>query len=130
MRAVHRMALAALLCLVVPYATAAEMDIRERLARLAYDVQAGEDISAIKRLQRSYGYYLDKGLWTDLAEFFTEDAVANYPAGVFVGKASIGEHLYRNVGSVPIGQVGHRLVSRVLIGAGDADRGRARRRRS
>jgi hypothetical protein len=100
------MALAALLCLVVPYATAAEMDIRERLARLAYDVQAGEDISAIKRLQRSYGYYLDKGLWTDLAEYFTDDAVANYPAGVFIGKASIREHLYRNVGNVPVGQVG------------------------
>ncbi|HXC60079.1 MAG TPA: nuclear transport factor 2 family protein [Steroidobacteraceae bacterium] len=102
--------MASLLCLTAPHLGAAEVkadaDLRERLARLAYDVQAGEDISAIKRLQRSYGYYLDKGLWTDLAEYFTEDAVANYPAGVFVGKASIREHLYRNVGSVPIGQVG------------------------
>lgn len=106
MRAVHRIALAGLLCLVVPYVTAADMDLRERLARLAYDVQSAEDLSAIKRLQRSYGYYLDKGLWTDLAEYFTDDAVANYPAGVFIGKASIREHLYRNVGNVPVGQVG------------------------
>ena len=44
--------LAGLLCLLAPGARAADMDIRERLARLAYDVQAGEDISAIKRLQR------------------------------------------------------------------------------
>jgi len=106
MRAAHRIALAGLLCLVVPYVAAADMDIRERLARLAYDVQSAEDISAIKRLQRSYGYYVDKGLWTDLAEYFTDDAVANYPAGVFIGKASIREHLYRNVGNVPVGQVG------------------------
>jgi acetyl esterase/lipase len=79
---------------------------RERLARLAAEVQAAEDLSAIKRLQRTYGYYLDKGMWTDLAEYFTDDAVANYPAGVFVGKESIRTHLYRNVGNVPMGQVG------------------------
>ena len=78
----------------------------ERLARLAFEVQAAEDVAAIKRLQRSYGYYLDKGMWTDLAEYFTDDAEANYPAGVFIGKASIREHLYRNVGNVPIGTVG------------------------
>jgi SnoaL-like domain len=106
LRAGFRVLLAGLLCLLAPGGRAADMDIRERLARLAYDVQAAEDISAIKRLQRSYGYYLDKGLWTDLAEYFTEDAVANYPAGVFIGKASIREHLYRNVGNVPMGQVG------------------------
>jgi hypothetical protein len=106
MRAVHHLVLAGLLCLVLPQATAADMDLRERLARLAYDVQSAEDISAIKRLQRSYGYYVDKGLWKDVAEFFTDDAVANYPAGTFIGKASIREHLYRNVGNVPVGQVG------------------------
>ena len=106
MRAVHPLVLAGLLCLVLPHATAADMDLRERLARLAYDVQAAEDISAIKRLQRSYGYYVDKGLWKDVAELFTDDAVASYPAGTFIGKASIREHLYRNVGNVPVGQVG------------------------
>jgi len=106
MRAAHRVVLASLLCLVMPYVAAADMDTRERLARLAYDVQAGEDISAIKRLQRSYGYYVDKGLWADLAEYFTDDAVANYPAGTFIGKPSIREHLFRNVGNVPVGQVG------------------------
>jgi acetyl esterase/lipase len=106
MRAVRGIAVATVLYLVAGFAVAADTDLRERLARLAYDVQAAEDVSAIKRLQRSYGYYVDKGLWTDLAEFFTDDAVANYPAGVFIGKASIREHLYRNVGNVPVGQVG------------------------
>lgn len=77
-----------------------------RVARLAAEVQAAEDLRAIKRLQRTYGYYLDKGMWTDLAEYFTDDAVANYPAGVYVGKASIRTHLYRNVGNVQMGEVG------------------------
>ncbi|MEO6186698.1 MAG: nuclear transport factor 2 family protein, partial [Steroidobacteraceae bacterium] len=107
MRLTRVAAIASLLCMASSALAAADRaDIRERTARLAMEVQAGEDISAIKRLQRSYGYYLDKGLWTDLAEFFTSDAVANYPAGIFVGKESIRQHLYRNVGNVPMGQVG------------------------
>ncbi len=77
-----------------------------QVALLEAEVTAAEDVSAIKRLQRSYGYFLDKGLWTDLAEYFTDDAVANYPSGVYVGKESIRTHLYRNVGAVPMGQVG------------------------
>jgi len=41
-----------------------------RLAHLQAEVVHAEDVSAIKRLQRTYGYYLDKGMWSDLAEFF------------------------------------------------------------
>jgi triacylglycerol lipase len=80
--------------------------LAQRTAELAAQVTAAEDLRAIKRLQRTYGYYLDKGMWTDLAEYFTDDAVANYPAGVFVGKKSIREHLYLNVGNVKLGEVG------------------------
>jgi hypothetical protein len=85
---------------------AADPALAQRVEQLAKAVEYAEDISALKKLQKSYGYYLDKGLWTDLAEFFADEARANYPAGVFVGKASIREHLYRNVGGVDVGQVG------------------------
>ena len=85
---------------------AAATPLAERVARLDAEVTAAEDLRAIKRLQRTYGYYLDKGMWTDLAEYFTDDAVANYPAGVFIGKDSIRKHLYLNVGSVKFGEVG------------------------
>ncbi len=80
--------------------------LHERMDRLEAEVQRGEDVSAIKRLQRTYGYYLDKGMWTDLAELFTDDAVANYPAGVYIGKPSITRHLYLNVGAVEMGETG------------------------
>ena len=63
--------------------------IESRLNRLEAEVTAAEDLQAIKRLQRIYGYYVDKGMWEDLGSFFTEDAVANYPAGIFVGHDSI-----------------------------------------
>lgn len=84
----------------------AEAALQARVGQLQAEVQAAEDLQAIKRLQRSYGYFLDKGMWTDLAEYFTDDAVANYPAGTYIGKESIRQHLYRNVGNVPVGQVG------------------------
>ncbi len=86
-------------------AVAAEK-LEQRLGRLEAEVQAASDVSAIMRLQRTYGYFVDKGMWADLAEYFTNDAVANYPAGTFIGKASIREHLFRNVGDVLPGQVG------------------------
>jgi hypothetical protein len=73
---------------------------------LEADIERAEDVSAIKRLQRAYGYYLDKGMWADLAELFADDAVANYPAGVFVGIDSIRRHLFLNVGGVEIGETG------------------------
>jgi acetyl esterase/lipase len=76
------------------------------ISQLEAEVAAGEDISAVKRLQRAYGYYLDKGMWEDLSAFFTDDAVANYPAGVFIGKDSIRQHLYMNVGGGKMGDIG------------------------
>ncbi|MEY4640963.1 MAG: hypothetical protein RLZZ227_957 [Pseudomonadota bacterium] len=87
-------------------AVAPDPALAQRVERLQKAVEYGEDVSALKKLQKSYGYYLDKGLWTDLAEFFADEARANYPAGVFVGKDSIREHLYRNVGGVDVGEVG------------------------
>ena len=77
-----------------------------RLAQLALAVRYAEDLSAIKRLQKAYGYYVDKGLWSDAAALFSDTAIARYPAGTFIGKASITEHLFRNVGGVESGQVG------------------------
>jgi hypothetical protein len=82
--------------------------LHERLDRLEAQIVAAEDISAIKRLQRAYGYYLDKGMWEDLSLLFTEDAVANYPAGVYVGRPSIHRHLHMNVGGGKIGEIGLR----------------------
>jgi acetyl esterase/lipase len=80
--------------------------LEQRLDQLEAQVTAAEDVSAIKRLQRTYGYYLDKGMWEDLAAFYTDDAVTNYPAGVYIGKESIRRHLFMNVGGGELGEIG------------------------
>jgi hypothetical protein len=88
------------------WAADAPADVQLRVATLAANVQLAEDLSQIEKLQRAYGYYVDKGMWEDLSELFTENAVANYPAGVFVGHKSIREHLYMNVGGHQVGDIG------------------------
>ena len=84
----------------------AQSDLDARLDQLEADVVAAEDMSAIKRLQRTYGYYVDKGMWADVAELYTDDAVANYPAGVYIGSESIRKHLFMNVGGGAVGENG------------------------
>jgi hypothetical protein len=85
---------------------AAQACVRPRIDRLQNDVDAAEDVQAIEKLQRAYGYYVDKGMWEDVAALFTEGAIANYPAGVFIGHKSIREHLYMNVGGQKMGELG------------------------
>ncbi len=81
-------------------------DLPLQVATLDANVRLAEDFSQIEKLQRAYGYYVDKGLWEDVSQLFTENAVANYPAGVFVGHKSIREHLYLNVGGHQMGDIG------------------------
>jgi len=53
------------------------------------------DVNDIKRLQRIYGYYLDRSNWEDIVALLTDDATAEYGgSGVYVGKASIRKLLY------------------------------------
>ena len=103
----HRLAGVALAIAVAAFGVApsagfsadgAASDVQARLNRLEAEVTAAEDLSALKKLQRAYGFYLDKGMWEDLQAFFTDDAVANYPAGIYVGHESIKQHLFLNVG--------------------------------
>src|SRR5215471_10705318 len=78
----------------------------ERLDALEAQVVAAEDISALERLQREYGYYVDKGMWEDVADLYSADAIANYPAGTYIGHDSIRKHLYMNVGGGQVGENG------------------------
>lgn len=65
------------------------------LALLDQQVTRVSDISQIKRLQRSYGYYLDRSQWNEVVDLLTEDATAEYGlGGVYRGKQQIGALLY------------------------------------
>jgi hypothetical protein len=106
--------LATLLAQVVPHAACAA-DTKARLDRLEVDIVRAEDVRAIKKLQRAYGYYADRGLWDELADLFAEDAVANYPSGGFDGNASIRAMFVKNLGQGRAGLAEGRIYNHTIL---------------
>ncbi|HEX5420233.1 MAG TPA: nuclear transport factor 2 family protein, partial [Gammaproteobacteria bacterium] len=63
-------------------------------ALLAREVGLLEDQRDIENLERIYGYYLDKGLWTQAADLFAEDGSFEVCGkGVYAGKAHVLAYL-------------------------------------
>jgi len=78
-----------------------------------------ESTRAIKKLQRAYGYYVDRGLWDEAADLFAADATLEYGMdGVYVGKARIRDYLMRQGGGRPglsYGQLNEHLQLQPLV---------------
>lgn len=70
-------------------------DVTPRLRRLAKKIERLEDEIDVQNLQRSYGYYVDKHMWDEVADLFADDATLEIGGrGVFVGKPRVREYLY------------------------------------
>jgi hypothetical protein len=98
--------------LVHPQAAGAADSVLERLE---VDVVRAEDIRTIRKLQRAYGYYADRGLWDELANLFADDAVANYPSGGFDGNASIRAMFVQNLGQGRAGLAEGRIYNHTIL---------------
>jgi hypothetical protein len=98
-----------------PAAAASAAERGAQLDRLEIAVVRAEDIRTIRKLQRAYGYYADRGLWEDLADLFTDDAVANYPSGGFDGKASIRAMFLQNLGQGRPGLAEGRIYNHTIL---------------
>ena len=78
-------------------AGASNQALSAKIMELEAKVQMLEDARQIERLQRVYGYYLDKKLWDEIIPLFTQDArVEIGRRGVYVGRTSVG-HLFKDV---------------------------------
>ena len=61
--------------------------LQRRIDLLERRIARAEDTEAIERLTRMYGYYLDKALWSEIIDLFTEDCSVEISAlGVYVGR--------------------------------------------
>ena len=78
-------------------ATPAEAQgIDAQIDQLTERVERLEGARAVKKLQRAFGFYLDRGLWGDAADLFADDGTIEIGAdGVYQGKARIREYLMR-----------------------------------
>jgi hypothetical protein len=74
----------------LPMPAFAQQSAEARLASYRERVERLEDQDAIETLQAYYGYYFDKGLWSDAADLFAADGTFEYgQRGVYVGKDHI-----------------------------------------
>jgi len=74
--------------------TPATRELAARLDALEARKSRLEDANAVKRLQRAYGYYLDRGLWDEAANLFAPDATIEVGIdGVYVGQKRVREYL-------------------------------------
>src|SRR5215468_8923000 len=69
-----------------------------QLDRVEAGIRAEEAVRAVKRLQYTYGHYLDSGLWADLGDLFTDDAVAVFGSGTVTGRNAISRHFMDEAG--------------------------------
>lgn len=70
-----------------PGSTASEL--RDAVAALARRVRILEAQQAVRTLQHSYGYYLDKCLYQEVVDLFTADGQVSFFGGRYVGRDSV-----------------------------------------
>jgi hypothetical protein len=91
---VKRWAAALMLALAAAPATAQSLDAR--IEALTVRVEKLEAARAVKKLQRAFGYYVDRGLWGEAADLFADGGTLEIGAdGVYVGRPRIREYLKR-----------------------------------
>lgn len=67
-----------------------------QIEALTARVEKLEGTRAVKKLQRAFGYYVDRGLWGDASDLFADDGSLEIGAdGVYAGRARIREYLQR-----------------------------------
>ena len=89
----------ALALLGMPAAAPAATDIEARLATIGAEITRLADERQIERVQRAYGYYVDKAMWDNLADLFSDDATLEIGGrGVFVSKAHILRYMREGLG--------------------------------
>ncbi|HLF11892.1 MAG TPA: nuclear transport factor 2 family protein [Gammaproteobacteria bacterium] len=81
--------------------------LETELAALEDQMQLLEDTKAIKRLQRAYGYYVDKKLSREIGALFADDPATSAElggSGVYVGKARVAKFYDRIIGGEGLDQ--------------------------
>ena len=105
--------------------------IDQRIDALAAQVDRLESTRAIRKLQRAFGYYMDRGLWDEAADLFADDGTVEIGSdGVYAGRPHIRAYFQRLGGGQPglaYGQLNEWLQLQPVVTVGaDGNRARAR----
>jgi hypothetical protein len=73
--------------------------LQKELEQLKIEAARIEDVRALKRLQRAYGYYIDQGMWSQAADLFALQGTIEIGLdGVYVGQKRIRQYLFASGG--------------------------------
>lgn len=76
----------------------------QMLPAVARRIERLEDEAAVEKLQRSYGYYVDKGMWPQVADLFCETGTLEIGGrGVFLGRKRVLDYMQGLGGQLPPG---------------------------
>ena len=91
--------------------------LEQRLSQLEGQIALLEDSKAIKRLQRAYGYYVDKGLSHEVAGLFAEQATVEIGGyGVYAGKDHVASFYRRLLGDrLQNGHLNNHLIMQGVV---------------
>src|SRR6185436_15150521 len=63
--------------------------LEAKVETLTRELTALQDVNAIRWLQHTYGYFMDKGLYDEVVGLFADDGELRFMGGVFKGKAGV-----------------------------------------
>lgn len=88
------LAVFAALALSATPALAQDKTTEQKLDELDARITRLEDMNQVEKVQRAYGYFVDKGQWTQLSELFADDATLEIGGkGLFLGKKRVLEYM-------------------------------------
>jgi acetyl esterase/lipase len=91
-------------------------DVDATLAQAEKDVARVKDYHEIENLENAYGYYLDKNLWSDLADLFTKDSSMELAQrGLYKGPGRVRTFLTQVFGRGGEGPVENRLGNHIKM---------------
>ena len=61
--------------------------MEKQMQEMAVELGRLRDAQAIRHLQHSYGYYMDKCLYDEVVDLFTEDGEVRFEGGIYRGRA-------------------------------------------
>ena len=75
--------------------------LHKRIVTLNDEAKHVEDITWLQRLQRAFGYYVDKGYWGEAADLFADNGTIEVGVdGVYKGKERVRQYLVAQGGGI------------------------------
>lgn len=101
-------------------------DLSLTLASLASRIQRMHDAAAVENLQHAYGYYMDRGMWNDVADLFAPQGVFRNGQEVYTGQDRLRRALLQHGEGHKPGELDDHLQLETLITVLDDARATAR----